>query len=529
MTAKNPRIGVIGLGRFGRAVAERLLRLDALGAVCDLDATRCAAFATATRHGDALALMAAPDVDAVVLATPVTTRAAMARATLEAGKDLWAPPPLCLAVAELEALVALASRARRVLMIDAGDGPARRAMAQAIDAGELGALQIVEVRRAGFGPFRPDEPVAARLLPDLATLAGLLGEAPQRLRAESASVVQAEVPDHVTAHVHFGGGVRAVLTASRVHPTPEDRFVVIGDAGMLVLEGAHLTRHTHSIAWREGQPAAVPGGAEALHIADGLDAAVERFLAAVSGGETAQPDAADALRALRIFESIGRSLDRDRAVPTEPAPTEAPAIVGAGASDVFVHPTAVVDGPVEIGAGTKVWHFSKLLGPLHIGERCSLGQNVVIERHVRIGDNVKIQNNVSVYSGVILEDDVFCGPSMVFTNVGTPRSHYPRKGEYAVTRVERGASIGANATVVCGHTLGRYCFVGAGAVVTKDVPPYALVYGNPARVRGWTCFCGLSLSLGVDACGEEEAECEGCGRRYARAGHAVRPLDEDAT
>ncbi|MCB9523871.1 MAG: N-acetyltransferase [Myxococcales bacterium] len=197
-------------------------------------------------------------------------------------------------------------------------------------------------------------------------------------------------------------------------------------------------------------------------------------------------------------------------------------------SDHFVHPTAQISGEVEIGAGTKIWHFSKLLGPVTLGKGCILGQNVVVERGVTLGDNVKIQNNVSVYSGVVLEDDVFCGPSMVFTNVGTPRSAYPRRGQYLETRCKRGASIGANATIVCGNTLGQYCFVGAGAVVTKDVPDYALVYGNPARLKGWACFCGATLPLGTDADGVERCTCGDCGRTYGRQGHQVTMETEPA-
>ena len=190
------------------------------------------------------------------------------------------------------------------------------------------------------------------------------------------------------------------------------------------------------------------------------------------------------------------------------------------AASAYLHPTVEVAGPVEVGEGTKIWHFSKLLGPLTIGERCSLGQNVVVERGVTLGNNVKVQNNVSIYAGVILEDDVFCGPSMVFTNVGTPRSHYPRRGEYQETRIGRGASIGANATVVCGHSLGPYAFIGAGAVVTRDIPAYALAYGNPARVKGWACYCGERLPMRVDE-GSEQCQCENCGRRYRRKGERV--------
>src|SRR5262245_36737704 len=162
----------------------------------------------------------------------------------------------------------------------------------------------------------------------------------------------------------------------------------------------------------------------------------------------------------------------------------------------FVHESSYVDEPCEIGEGTKIWHFSHIMSGARIGRGCNIGQNVVVSPDVVVGDNVKIQNNVSLYTGVILEDDVFCGPSMVFTNVVNPRSHIPRKNEYRQTLVKRGASLGANSTVVCGHTVGRYAFVGAGSIVTKDIPDYALVVGNPGRVTGWMCACGVKLANG---------------------------------
>ena len=185
----------------------------------------------------------------------------------------------------------------------------------------------------------------------------------------------------------------------------------------------------------------------------------------------------------------------------------------------FAHESAYVDEPSEIGSGTKIWHFSHVMAGAKIGERCSIGQNVVISPRVRIGNNVKIQNNVSVYEGVVLEDDVFCGPSMVFTNVTTPRSGTPRNtsADYAETLVKRGASIGANATIVCGNTLGEFAFIGAGSVVTKDVPPYAMVYGNPARVRGYSCECGVKLDFAND-----RAACSQCERVYEKTGDTVR-------
>lgn len=190
----------------------------------------------------------------------------------------------------------------------------------------------------------------------------------------------------------------------------------------------------------------------------------------------------------------------------------------------FAHETALIDSPCRIGAGTRIWHFSHVMANCEIGERVSIGQNVVISPDCVVGNGCKIQNNVSIYTGVILEDDVFCGPSMVFTNVLNPRAFIERKAEYRRTLVKRGASIGANATIVCGVTLGRYSFVGAGAVVTGDVPDYATVYGNPARLRGWTCHCGVQLPLGTDPARREEGHCPTCGRAYVRQGFAVAEI-----
>ena len=185
-----------------------------------------------------------------------------------------------------------------------------------------------------------------------------------------------------------------------------------------------------------------------------------------------------------------------------------------------VHPTATIDAGCSIGEGTAIWHYSHVMPGAIVGRGCSLGQNVFVGRDVQIGNNVKIQNNVSIYEGVTLEDDVFCGPSMVFTNVINPRSHVSRKHEYWKTLVRRGATIGANATIVCGHTIGRYAFIAAGAVVTSDVPDYALMVGVPARRAGWICECGDRLDLPV--AGVSHATCTACGGAYALENDAVR-------
>ena len=192
----------------------------------------------------------------------------------------------------------------------------------------------------------------------------------------------------------------------------------------------------------------------------------------------------------------------------------------------FAHESACIDEGARIGEGTRIWHFSHVMGGAVIGRNCNFGQNVVVHSTAVVGNGVRVQNNVSIYDAVILEDDVFCGPSMVFTNVINPRSHTPRKHEYMTTLVKQGATIGANATVVCGNTIGRHAFIGAASLVTRDVPDYALVFGLPAKLQGWMCICGERLKMGTGKGKSERLTCSECGRAYHREGHVVSCLGE---
>jgi UDP-2-acetamido-3-amino-2,3-dideoxy-glucuronate N-acetyltransferase len=249
-----------------------------------------------------------------------------------------------------------------------------------------------------------------------------------------------------------------------------------------------------------------------LENSEPLKAECQHFLDCVLDRTTPRTDGANGVRVLEILEACEHSLLK-RGEPVEVGCLTVTPMYSA-------HPTAVIDQPCEIGEGTRIWHFSHVMANSRIGRHCNLGQNVVISPDVVIGNNVKIQNNVSVYTGVILEDDVFCGPSMVFTNVVNPRSHIVRKHEYKTTLVKKGASLGANCTVVCGTTIGEYAFIAAGAVVTKDVPAGMVVMGVPANLAGWMCYCGVRLPEG------NEVTCTACGCRYVLDNHACTPLFE---
>jgi UDP-2-acetamido-3-amino-2,3-dideoxy-glucuronate N-acetyltransferase len=237
------------------------------------------------------------------------------------------------------------------------------------------------------------------------------------------------------------------------------------------------------------------------------------FLETVHTGLAPVTDGREGLRVLTVLDACQRSLNQDGGVvrlePAAPPVEKDPGY--------FVHPTAIVDEGCAIGKGTRIWHFAHIIKGSRLGERCNLGQNVMVGPDVTIGNGVKIQNNVSVYTGVTLEDDVFCGPSMVFTNVYNPRAFIVRKDELRPTLIKKGASLGANSTIVCGNTVGEYAFVGAGAVVKSDVPAYAMVVGNPAVQKGWMCACGVRLF--VD---NGQGTCDACGKQYVLEGERLR-------
>jgi len=359
----------------------------------------------------------------------------------------------------------------------------------------------------------------------------LAGDEPEAVFATGGNYLHKEIADVTTTHLEFPSGLKAHIFVSWLHPFKEQKLVVVGDKKMAVFDDTRpwedkLVLYPHEIQWQNNLPVPSKAEPEPVEISqeEPLRKECEHFLDCVSKGKQPITDGNEGLRVLKILNACQRSLDNHgsqiRVNFTRPGKRSVSNIEPqAGpiqdSQHFFAHPTAVIDEGVEIGAGTKIWHFSHVMPGSVVGERCNIGQNVVVGPDVTVGKSCKIQNNVSVYKGVTLEDGVFCGPSMVFTNIYNPRAEIRKMDQVRPTLVKKGATIGANATLVCGITLGRYSFTGAGAVVTKDVPDYALLVGNPAKQIGWACACGERLS--------DNLECLSCGKKYQKIGGGIGP------
>ncbi len=523
-----PGVALLGFGHWGRNLARNFARLGALRVVSDpdpraLEAARTA-YPDASLTADWEKLIADPAVEACAIATPAALHHDLARRALEAGKDVFVEKPLALTVKEGEALVELAEKRGRILMVGhlLEYHPATEALRALVAKGELGKIQYVYSNRLNLGRIRTEENALWSFAPhDVQLLLRLLGEAPVEVACQGGSYLNHQLADVTMSVMTFASGVRGHIFVSWLHPFKEQKLVVVGDRKMAVfddtLSGNKLQLYPHRVDWIERVPVAVKAEAEPVPLTEAEPLAQEcrHFIECIISRQRPRTDGRNGVEVLRVLEACQQSLERGggpvrlAATPPEPAPR------------YYAHPTATIDPGCEIGEGTKIWHYSHVMPGARIGRGCNFGQNVLVARDVVIGNNVKIQNNVSVYEGVVLEDDVFCGPSMVFTNVINPRSHVSRKHEYQQTLVRRGATLGANATLICGHTVGRFAFIGAGAVVTKDVPDYALMLGAPARIAGWMCECGVRVKVAGG-----EGACPDCQRRYSITGERVELLAE---
>ena len=520
-----PKIAVIGNGAWGRNLVRNFHALGVLKYVCD---SRAEALQEAhdlfgvDTCSSLKQLIDDPEIQGVAIAAPAAQHHQLAKECLLAGKDVYVEKPLSLRVDEGRELVEIAEATQRMLMVGhiLQYHPAILKLKELIGSGEFGRIQYIYSSRLNWGKLRSEENILWSFAPhDISAILYLLDEVPISVTASGGSYVNPKIYDTTLTACEFESGVKAHIFVSWLHPFKEQRLVIVGAQKMAVFDDVErehkLVMYSHSIDWLNRLPIAHKGEGQAVPLPtdEPLKKECEHFIESIVTRRTPRTDGRNGVKVLEVLDACERSLHGGAASVQ----------VHEAATKYFVDPTAVIDSDSEIGSGTRIWHFSHVMSGSRIGCYCNLGQNVVIGPGVRIGDRVKIQNNVSVYTGVELEDDVFCGPSMVFTNVINPRSHVERKHEYKRTLVRRGATIGANATILCGVILGQYCFVAAGAVVTTDVPDYALVMGVPAVQAGWVCICGDRLRETT------KMNCSGCGRSYVIEGGSCRELTHIST
>jgi len=514
-----PSVAVIGSGYWGKNLVRNYQQLGALRLICDKNETiltnlndQYPDVETCSVLSD---ILSRQDIDGVVIATNAETHFTLAREALLAGKHVFVEKPLSLTEKDAQELVELAEQSRLTLMVGhlLYYHSAVIKLKELIDSGELGKIQYLYSNRLNIGKIRGEENILWSFAPhDISVILMLLGEMPETVWATGGTYLQPHIPDTTLTNLDFPSGVNAHIFVSWLHPFKEQKLVVVGDKKMAVFDDVSqekLFLYPHKIQWQKRIPVAAKAKAEVVPIdmEEPLKMECQHFLECIAERRIPMTDGREGLRVLQILQALQESLNRNSATITlAERKVQKPLNVEPSALSFFIHESGYVDDGVEIGAGTRIWHFSHILTGSRIGENCNVGQNVVIGPDVTIGNRCKIQNNVSVYKGVTLEDEVFCGPSVVFTNVYNPRCAIPRMKEIRPTFVRKGATIGANATIVCGVTIGKYVFIGAGAVVKNDVPDYALVVGNPEKQIGWVCECGERLS--------DDLECLSCGKSF---------------
>jgi len=493
------KICVVGAGRWGKNHIKTLHELGCLAGIVEASADVRTEFKekypgikTFTTVKNAIK----EDFDGFTVATPAETHFELAEFIITHKKHVLVEKPLTLKASEARRLKELAEENNVNLMV--GHlllfHPAIRKIKELIKKGKIGKLEYIYSNRLNLGTVRTEENILWSFAPhDISVFQYFIGSLPVEVISRGGVFLQPHNHDSSMTVLTYPGNIVGHIFVSWLHPFKEHRMVVIGSKGMFSYEDSsddkNILFYEKGIDWIQGEPIKRDGPTEVIPYEKKMPLTEElRYFATHTNGD--QVETADAQNGVEVLEILEKA--------TESLLTGVSSIIPNPASvpnpNIFIHPMAVIDDNVKIGEKTKIWHFSHILSGSRIGENCNIGQNVVIGPDVTIGNNCKVQNNVSIYKGVTLEAGVFCGPSMVFTNVYNPRAEIRKMDEARPTLVKKGATIGANATIVCGTTLGRYSFIGAGAVITKDVPDHALVAGNPAVQKGWVCQCGEKLN-----------------------------------
>jgi UDP-2-acetamido-3-amino-2,3-dideoxy-glucuronate N-acetyltransferase len=537
---QTPRIALIGSGYWGKNLVRNFHQLGALQLICDKNETVLANFKEQYSDVDTCFalndLLSRDDIDGVVIATPAETHYTLARESLLAGKNVFIEKPMALHEDEGKELISIAKDSNKVLMVGhlLQYHPIFVRLKEMAGNGELGRINYIYSNRLNLGKIRREENILWSFAPhDISMILSLAGEEPESVFATGGNYLHKKIADVTTTHLEFPSGLRAHIFVSWLHPFKEQKLVVVGDKKMAVFDDTQpweekLLLYPHKIDWQNNAPVPIKGESERVDIPqdEPLKLECKHFLDCISNGDKPITDGNEGLRVLKILNTAQHALDLSQTsnlkLPTQSkvaAPSTSNLQPPTVPVDYFAHSSAFIDEGVDIGAGSKIWHFSHIMPGSKIGEKCNIGQNVVIGPDVTVGKDCKIQNNVSVYKGVTLEDGVFCGPSMVFTNIYNPRAEIRKMDQVRPTLVRKGSTIGANATIVCGITLGEYSFIGAGSLVNKNIPDYALVVGVPAKQIGWACECGERLA--------DDLQCLSCGKKYENADSGIRPNPEE--
>jgi predicted dehydrogenase/acetyltransferase-like isoleucine patch superfamily enzyme len=540
-TGDAPAVAVIGSGYWGKNLVRNFYNLNSLKLVSDKNEILLDGFKQEYPGIDtclALAdVLSREDIHGIAIATPAETHFNIARESLLAGKHVYVEKPLVLREEEAQRLIDMAEQKDLILMVGhlLQYHPTFIRLKELAHSGELGRINYIYSHRLNLGKIRREENILWSFAPhDISMILALAGEEPENLITTGGNYLHQKIADVTTTHMEFSSGLQAHIFVSWLHPFKEQKLVVVGEKRMAVFDDTQpwedkLLLYPHQINWKNNMPIPTKADPQRVEVAqkEPLKQECQHFLDCIANGSKPITDGHEGLSVLRILNASQASLNSQgrKILFTDKAATgfryeedrnsQSAMSFGlqADTEDVFVHPTTIIDERVDVGKGTKIWHFSHVLSDSRIGENCNIGQNVVIGPEVSIGSGCKIQNNVSVFKGITLEDGVFCGPSMVFTNIYNPRAEIRKMDQVRSTIVKKGATIGANATIVCGVTLGRYSFIGAGAVVNKNIPDYALVVGNPAKQIGWACECGERLT--------DNLECLACERQYEKSSDSV--------
>ncbi|MBF0099680.1 MAG: Gfo/Idh/MocA family oxidoreductase [Desulfobacterales bacterium] len=516
---KSINIALIGTGHWGRHLVRNFYNLGVLKLICDKNETILDTLKHQYPEVDMCValneVLNRRDIHAVVIATPAETHFTLAKEALLSEKHVFVEKPLTLNESEAVELIQISRKKHRILMVGhlLQYHPCFVKLKNLAVSGDLGRINYIYSTRLNLGKIRREENILWSFAPhDISMILSLAQEEPNSLIATGANYLHSQIADVTTTHIDFPSGLKAHIFVSWLHPFKEQKLVVVGDKKMAVFDDTRqwqdkLLIYPHQIRWQNNFP--VPDKAEPDRVtipeAEPLRLECEHFVECIQTGKEPITNGEEGLRVLMVLKASQQSMDQH----SKPIYLSNQEMVLQGlkkTKSYFLHETALVDDHVEIGKETKIWHFSHIISGSKIGERCSIGQNVMIGPDVIIGNGCKIQNNVSIYKGVTLEDDVFCGPSMVFTNVVNPRAYIRRMDQALPTLVKKGATLGANCTVVCGTIIGSYAFVGAGSVVIRDVHDHALMVGNPCRQIGWMCICGEKL--------DPEYTCLRCNRNF---------------